>query len=39
MAWLDNEEKWFSFNKFDEDLRDKLFEFESVKNLLEDSFY
>lgn len=39
MAWLDNAEKWLSFNKLDEDLKEKLFEVESIKALLEDSFY
>ncbi len=39
MTWLDNAERWFSFNKLDEDLKDNSLEFEGIKNLLEDSFY
>ncbi|MGG1678246.1 phospho-sugar mutase [Neobacillus sp. NRS-1170] len=39
LSWLDNTEKWFSFNKLDKELKYKLFEIDSIKKILEDSFY
>ena len=39
MSWLDNAEKWLSFNKLDQDLKDKLLQVEEIKNILEDCFY
>lgn len=39
MTWLNNAEKWISFNKLDHDLKEKLLEMDIIKKLLEDSFY
>lgn len=39
MGWLENAEKWLSFNKLDDDLKDKLLQVEELRNILEDCFY
>jgi len=39
LGWLENAEKWLSFNKLDDDLKDKLLQVEELRNILEDCFY
>lgn len=39
VSWLDNAEKWLSFNKLDKELKEKLFEYGNIRRILEDSFY
>ncbi|MDR4949887.1 phospho-sugar mutase [Neobacillus cucumis] len=39
MTWLQNAEKWLSFNILESDLKETLLDIESNKKLLEDHFY